>query len=65
MNSVIIIELVFGWQGLGIFLLDSLYNFDLNRLMGGIFVVGVATFIGMLGSDIISSRVDPRIQEFD
>ena len=65
MNSVIIIELVFGWQGLGIFLLDSLYNFDLNRLMGGIFVSGVATFIGMVGSDIISSRVDPRIREFD
>jgi peptide/nickel transport system permease protein len=60
---VIIIELVFGWQGLGIFLMNSLFTYDLNRLMGGIFVIGLATFIAIVGSDLLSSRIDPRIRE--
>lgn len=62
-NGVIIIELAFGWQGLGIFLMDSLFTYDLNRLMGGIFVIGLATFIAIVGSDLLSSRIDPRIRE--
>ena len=64
MNAVIIIELVFGFQGLGIFILGSLYSYDLNRLMGGVFVLGIVTFIGMLLSDLVSSRIDPRIRQF-
>lgn len=63
-NGVIIAELVFGWQGLGTYLMSALFNYDLNRLMGGIFVLGVATFIGMLASDLIIHRLDPRIREF-
>jgi len=62
-NGVIIIELVFGWQGLGIFLMDSLFTYDLNRLMGGIFVIGLATFVAIMSSDLLSSRIDPRIRE--
>jgi peptide/nickel transport system permease protein len=64
MNAVIIIELVFGFQGLGIFIFSSIYSYDLNRLMGGVFVLGIATFIGMLLSDLVSTRIDPRIRQF-
>lgn len=63
-NGVIIVELVFGWQGIGVYLMSSLFTYDLNRLMGGIFVIGVATFVAMLLSDLVSRRIDPRIREF-
>jgi peptide/nickel transport system permease protein len=63
-NGIVIIELVFGWQGIGIYLMDSIFNYDLNRLMGGVFVLGVFTFFMMLLSDLISNRLDPRIAEF-
>lgn len=64
-NGVIITELVFGWQGIGVFIMNSLFSYDLNKLMGGVFVIGIATFISMLGSDLLSNRIDPRIREFE
>ena len=63
-NGVIIVELVFGWQGIGVYLLDSMFEYDLNRLMGGIFVIGSFTFFAMVVSDLLMSRVDPRIRAF-
>lgn len=62
-NGVIIIELVFGWQGLGVYLMSSLFTYDLNRLMGGIFIIGVGTFLMMLFSDLLLHRIDPRVRE--
>ena len=63
-NGVIIVELVFGWQGIGVYLLSSMFSYDLNRLMGGIFVIGLLTFVAMVGSDLLMSRVDARIRAF-
>lgn len=62
-NGVIIVELVFGWQGLGVYLLDSIFNYDLNRLMGGVFVIGCFTFVMMIMSDLLLHRIDPRIRQ--
>ena len=55
-------ETVFAWPGLGLYITRSLFNADMNAVLGGTLVVG-AVFIGINGvSDLLYQIVDPRLR---
>lgn len=60
LEGAVLTETVFAWPGLGLYMKNSLFNADLNAVLGGTMLVGVV-YIGLnLLSDLIYPWVDPR-----
>ncbi|HSD33958.1 MAG TPA: ABC transporter permease [Alphaproteobacteria bacterium] len=60
LEGAVLTETVFAWPGLGRYITDSLFNVDMNAVLGGTIVVG-AVFIGLnLLSDMLYRLLDPR-----
>jgi peptide/nickel transport system permease protein len=60
LEGAVLTETVFAWPGLGLYITKSLFNADMNAVLGGTIVVGTA-FIGLnLLSDVLYRIVDPR-----
>lgn len=60
LEGAVLTETVFAWPGLGLYMKNSLFNADLNAVLGGTMLVGVV-YIGLnLLSDVIYPLVDPR-----
>jgi peptide/nickel transport system permease protein len=63
LEGAVLTETVFAWPGLGLYMKNSLFNADLNAVLGGTMLVGIV-FIGLnLLSDAIYPLVDPRARE--
>ena len=60
LEGAVLTETVFAWPGLGLYITQSLFNADMDAVLGGTIVVGTA-FIGLnLLSDILYRMLDPR-----
>ena len=60
LEGAVLTETVFAWPGLGRYITYSLFNADMNAVLGGTIVVG-AVFIGLnLLSDMLYRLLDPR-----
>jgi peptide/nickel transport system permease protein len=60
LEGSVLTETVFAWPGLGLYITNALFAADMNAVLGGTVVVGLA-FIGLnLLSDILYGLVDPR-----
>jgi peptide/nickel transport system permease protein len=60
LEGAVLTETVFAWPGLGRYITRSLFNADMNAVLGGTIVVGMA-FIGLnLLSDVLYRVLDPR-----
>lgn len=60
LEGSVLTETVFAWPGLGLYITQSLFNADMNAVIGGTIVVGTS-FIGLnLLSDLLYQFVDPR-----
>ena len=60
LEGAVLTETVFAWPGLGLYMKNSLFNADLNAVLGGTMVIGVV-YIGLnMLSDLIYPLVDPR-----
>lgn len=60
LEGAVLTETVFAWPGLGRYITDSLFNADMNAVLGGTIVVGTV-FIGLnLFSDLLYRILDPR-----
>lgn len=60
LEGSVLTETVFAWPGLGRYITQSLFNADMNAVIGGTIVVG-SCFIGLnLLSDLLYKFVDPR-----
>lgn len=60
LEGAVLTETVFAWPGLGRYITDSLFNADMNAVLGGTIVVG-CVFIGLnLFSDLLYRLLDPR-----
>jgi peptide/nickel transport system permease protein len=60
LEGAVLTETVFAWPGLGLYMKNSLYNADMNAVLGATMVVGIA-YIGLnLLSDLAYLLVDPR-----
>jgi peptide/nickel transport system permease protein len=62
LEGAVLTETVFAWPGLGLYITQSLFNADMNAVLGGTIVVGVM-FIGInLFSDVLYRIFDPRLR---
>lgn len=60
LEGSVLTETVFSWPGLGLYITHSLFNADMNAVIGGTIVVGTC-FIGLnMFSDLLYRFVDPR-----
>lgn len=58
----VVIEKIFGYPGVGKLFIDSIGQRDYTVITSLVLILGIATLIGTLLSDIIMSIVDPRIR---
>ena len=62
LEGAVLTETVFAWPGLGLYITHSLFNADMNAVLGGTLVVG-AVFIGVnLLCDLLYKIFDPRLR---
>jgi peptide/nickel transport system permease protein len=62
LEGAVLTETVFAWPGLGLYITRSLFNADMNAVLGGTLVVG-AVFIGVnLICDFLYRIFDPRLR---
>lgn len=61
-GGLVVVEVLFGYQGVGKLLFDAARNADFPLLAGGVLVVGVAFQVSMLLADIAYSVLNPRIR---
>jgi peptide/nickel transport system permease protein len=62
LEGAVLTETVFAWPGLGLYITHSLFNADMNAVLGGTLVVG-AVFIGInLACDLLYKIFDPRLR---
>ena len=60
--GAVIVEVVFGWPGVGRLLVDAIQARDSPILLGIFTLVGMAVLIGNLLADLLYARLDPRIR---
>jgi len=62
LEGSVLTETVFSWPGIGQYITNSLFNNDMNAVLGGTIVVGIC-FVGInMLSDLLYRLVDPRIR---
>ncbi|MBI2719144.1 MAG: ABC transporter permease [Rhizobiales bacterium] len=62
LEGAVLTETVFAWPGLGLYITHSLFNADMNAVLGGTLMVG-AVFIGVnLLCDLLYKIFDPRLR---
>jgi peptide/nickel transport system permease protein len=62
LEGAVLTETVFAWPGLGLYITRSLFNADMNAVLGGTLVVG-AVFVGVNSTcDLLYRIVDPRLR---
>lgn len=61
-SGSIVIERIFAYPGIGKLFIDAILQRDYTVITALILILGIATLIGTLLSDIIMSIVDPRIR---
>jgi peptide/nickel transport system permease protein len=62
LSGAALIEIVFGWPGLGTVMLEAVQAQDLYLVMGGVLISGVLLITGNLLADLLLAAVDPRIR---
>jgi peptide/nickel transport system permease protein len=62
MNGATIVEVVFGWPGLGALLIDAINARDLPVITATVFVVALMVMAINLAVDMVYTYLDPRIQ---
>lgn len=60
LEGAVLTETVFAWPGLGRYITDSLFNADMNAVLGGTIVVGAVFIFLNLLSDVLYRTLDPR-----
>ena len=62
LEGSVLTETIFSWPGIGLYITNSLFNNDMNAVLGGTIVVGIC-FVGInLLSDLLYKMVDPRVR---
>lgn len=62
LGGAAVVEIVFGWPGVGRLLLSSIEARDLPILFGLFFIVGLSVVLANLLTDLAYTRLDPRIR---
>ena len=62
LGGTVVVEVVFGWPGLGTLALDALLQRDINLLMGILFLSSILVVTVNLAVDLLYAWLDPRIE---
>lgn len=62
LNGVVIVEVVFGWPGIGKLTIDAIANRDFAIIHAAVLVVACMVFVVNLAIDIGYAALDPRIR---
>jgi peptide/nickel transport system permease protein len=60
LEGTVLTETVFAWPGIGLYITSSLFNADLNAVLGGTMLVGTVFIALNLLTDTLYQIVDPR-----
>lgn len=63
LSGAALIEIIVGWPGLGLLMLDAVLSQDLFLVMGGLYIGTIMLLLGNLIADILLALIDPRIRE--
>jgi len=61
-GQTLVIEIVFGWPGLGLLLYNAVFNYDYPLIFGCFMVIIIIIVLGNFLIDILYGFVDPRIR---
>lgn len=61
-GQTLIIEIVFGWPGLGLLLYNAVFNYDYPLIFGCFLVIIVIIVIGNFLIDVLYGFIDPRMR---
>jgi peptide/nickel transport system permease protein len=62
MGGAVVTESIFSWPGLGRMLIDGIYAYDLNMVMGVIVLLSIFVVAFNLIADLAYGWLDPRIR---
>jgi peptide/nickel transport system permease protein len=62
MSSIVVVESVFGWPGIGQLTWQAIQQIDIPIIMGVTLVSACAYVVGNLLADLVSPLIDPRIK---
>jgi peptide/nickel transport system permease protein len=62
LSGAVVIESVFGWPGLGLLMIDALFDRDYPLILGMFIVVSLSVTIVTFLVDILYFYLDPRIR---
>jgi peptide/nickel transport system permease protein len=62
MSSIVVVEAVFGWPGIGQLTWQAIQQIDIPIIMGVTLVSACAYVLGNLLADLVSPLIDPRIK---
>ncbi len=62
LSGAAILEIVYGWPGLGTLMLTAVRSKDIYLVMTSFMMSGILLLIGILMSDILLAKCDPRIR---
>ena len=60
-SGSVVVEVIFGIPGMGLYLFDAINLRDYNAVMGVLVIASLLTLRGILVSDFSYAAVDPRI----
>jgi peptide/nickel transport system permease protein len=61
LEGAVLTETVFAWPGLGLYMKNSLFNGDLNAVIGGTLLIGVTYMMLNMITDLAQPLLDPRV----
>lgn len=62
LQGAVIVEVIFSWPGLGTYSVGSILQLDFPAIMGVTLIAGISSVIVNLITDILYTRIDPRIE---
>ncbi|NPA42344.1 MAG: ABC transporter permease [Aquificae bacterium] len=62
-SGAALIEIITGWPGMGMLMLDAVLAQDLFLVMGGLYIGTIMLIVGNLIADLLLAWIDPRVRE--
>ena len=62
-SGAALVEIITGWPGMGMLMLDAVLSQDLFLVMGGLYIGTIMLIVGNLIADLLLAWIDPRVRE--
>jgi peptide/nickel transport system permease protein len=62
LGGAVLVEVVFGWGGIGQYAVDSIFNNDYFAIQGFVLVVAIFSVLVYLLVDLVHASLDPRVR---